>query len=76
MFRGFTNPKTLALLGLVIAGTVYLTFWHGPHLATAAPLLLILVYPLMHQFMHGGHLGPHHRSTRPVARTNTSAKED
>lgn len=65
MFRCFTNPKGLFLLGLVTAGAVYLIFWHGAHLAAVAPLLLILACPLMHVFMHGGH--GHHRGQQQQA---------
>lgn len=54
MFRCFSNPKGLFLLGLVTAGAVYLVVWHGTHLAAVAPLLLVLACPLMHLFMHGG----------------------
>lgn len=76
MFRCFTNPKGLLLLGLVTAGAVYLVVWHGTHLAAVAPLLLVLACPLMHLFMHGGHHGHHHQSPRPTDGPKTPAKED
>lgn len=63
MFRCFTNPKGMAILGLVTAGAIYLAFWHGAHLAAIAPLLLVLLCPLMHLFMHHGHHGQHHHRT-------------
>ena len=46
---------TLALAGLGI----YLFATHTGHILTALPYLLLLVCPLMHLFMHGGH-GHHH----------------
>jgi hypothetical protein len=46
---------TLALAGLGI----YLFATHTGHISTALPYLLLLVCPLMHLFMHGGH-GHHH----------------
>lgn len=46
---------TLALAGLGI----YLFGTHTGHILTALPYLLLLVCPLMHLFMHGGH-GHHH----------------
>jgi hypothetical protein len=46
---------TLALAGLGI----YLFATHTGHISTALPYLPLLVCPLMHLFMHGGH-GHHH----------------
>lgn len=76
MFRCFTNPKGLLLLGLVTAGAAYLVFWHGAHLAAVAPLLLVLACPLMHVFMHRGHHGHRHRSPKATDGRNTATKED
>lgn len=64
MFRCFTNPKRLAILGLVTAGAVYLALWHGAHLAAIAPLILVLLCPLMHLFMPHGHHEQHPHTAR------------
>ena len=77
MFRCFTNPKGLTILGLVTAGAIYLAFWHGAHLAAIAPLLLVLLCPLMHLFMHHGHHGQHHHTTHRSSDTGRPpTKED
>ena len=77
MFRCFTNPKWPAILGLVTAGAIYLAFWHGAHLAAIAPLLLVLLCPLMHLFMHHGHHGQHHHTTHRSSDTGRPpTKED
>jgi Protein of unknown function (DUF2933) len=77
MFRCFTNPKELAILGLVAAFAIYLTFWHGAHLAAMAPLILVLLCPLMHLFMHHGNHGQHHhRALRSSDADRPPKKED
>lgn len=77
MFRCFTNPKGLAILGLVTAGAVYLAFWHGAHLAAFAPPLLVLACPLRHLFMpHRPHGQHQHKTPRPSAPNQAPKKED
>ncbi|MCW8399411.1 DUF2933 domain-containing protein [Legionella sp. PATHC038] len=64
-----TLPGVIALIIIVIIG-YYLIAEHGAHIASflgASPfLLLILLCPLMHLFMHkghGGHEDSHHHKT-------------
>ncbi|KTD71736.1 hypothetical protein Lste_0021 [Legionella steelei] len=65
-----TPPGVIALIIIVIIG-YYLITEHGAHIASflgASPfLLIILLCPLMHLFMHKGHGGhgdkpPHQKS--------------
>lgn len=44
--------------GLIVLGAVavyFLTTEHRAHALSALPVILLLVCPLMHVFMHGGH---------------------
>jgi hypothetical protein len=50
---GWAVTLALAALG------VYLFVNHTGHIVAALPYLLLMVCPLMHLFMHGGH-GHHH----------------
>ncbi|CAO3408213.1 DUF2933 domain-containing protein [Azospirillum largimobile] len=45
----------LACLGAAAVGAVYLSLYHVTHVLDALPLVLLLLCPLMHVFMHGGH---------------------
>lgn len=74
MLRCFTNLIGLAALVLVTAVAGYLIFWHGAHLAAIAPLLLVLLCPLMHLFMHRG--PQHHNPSRPSDFGPPSTKEN
>ena len=49
------SPKGIAILIALAALGVYLIVWHQQHLLGALPFLFILLCPLMHFFMHGGH---------------------
>ncbi len=45
----------LACLGAAALGALYLSLFHVDHVLDALPLLVLLLCPLMHLFMHGGH---------------------
>ncbi|HEY0834052.1 MAG TPA: DUF2933 domain-containing protein [Azospirillum sp.] len=45
----------LACLGVAALAAVYLSLFHADHMLDALPLVLLLLCPLMHLFMHGGH---------------------
>ena len=64
MFRCFKTYRGAALLTAVTAIALYLIFWHGTHLAAAAPVLLLPACPLMNVFGHRGHSHLHHKNTR------------
>lgn len=67
----------LIMLGLVVA--FYLIREHWTHLGRSWPYLLLLMCPLMHLFMHGGHgHGGHggHGHSGPTVRSSSSSRED
>lgn len=45
----------LARLGAAALAAVYLSLFHVDHVLDALPLVFLLLCPLMHLFMHGGH---------------------
>ena len=47
----------LALAGFIAIAAFYLITEHRAHLFGVLPYLLILLYPLLHFFMHGGRGG-------------------
>jgi len=49
------TPKGLAAFGLIGAASYFLLVEHRQHLFEYLPFLIILLCPLMHVFMHGGH---------------------
>lgn len=51
-----SGPR-LAFLALALAGGYFLWTEHQAHLLTALPYLVLLLCPLMHVLMHGGHGG-------------------
>ncbi len=54
--------RSIYWIYLVLFGVgVYLFIYHGPHLWTILPLLIILLCPLMHIMHHGKH-GKHEDS--------------
>ncbi|WP_392536720.1 DUF2933 domain-containing protein [Legionella sp. 227] len=77
-----TPPGVIALIIIVIIG-YYLITEHGAHIASllgASPfLLLILLCPLMHLFMHKGHGGHgdkhHHKPDDDVDNHSSENKE-
>jgi hypothetical protein len=62
--RGRAN---LVFLGFLLIGGFYLVSEHRAHLLGWLPLGLLLLCPLMHVFMHGGHSGhrPHAGRDQP-----------
>lgn len=56
LFKILSGPR-LAFLALVLAGGYFLWTEHQAHLLAALPYLVLLLCPLMHVFMHGGHGG-------------------
>ena len=74
MFRCFQTYKGAALLAAVTAIALYLIFWHGAHVAGAAPVLLLLACPLMHVFGHGGHHGHGQHQHHPQHESSDTPK--
>ena len=56
------SPSGLLLLAIVALAAVYPVAEHGDHLVALLPFAVILLCPLMHLFMHGGHGGHDHAS--------------
>jgi hypothetical protein len=54
------SPSGLLLLAIVALAAVYAVAEHGDHLVALLPFAFILLCPLMHLFMHGGHGGHDH----------------
>ncbi|WP_342246280.1 DUF2933 domain-containing protein [Pseudomonas sp. OTU5201] len=67
-------------VGLVVMGGVagyFLLTEHLAHVLQALPYLLLLACPLMHVFMHHGHVGHQHQSKRAAtAKTEGDKPED
>ncbi|HAW22393.1 MAG TPA: hypothetical protein DCX38_03370 [Pseudomonas sp.] len=49
------SPKGLAALGLIGAVSYFLLMEHRQHVFVFLPFLILLLCPLMHILMHGGH---------------------
>ena len=49
------SPKGFAAMGLIASVSYFLFMEHRQHLFQWLPFLIILLCPLMHIFMHGGH---------------------
>ena len=62
----------LLMVGVIVA--FYLVREHWTHLGQSWPYLLLLLCPLMHLFMHGGH--GHGHSGSDTARSNSINKND
>ena len=52
-FRRSTNA--MAAIGLIAAVLYFLLAEHRAHFLYALPFLILLLCPVMHVFMHGGH---------------------
>jgi hypothetical protein len=52
---GFLSRANIALAGFLVIAAFFLLTEHRAHLFGLLPWLLILLCPLMHLFMHGGH---------------------
>ena len=51
------TPTGLLTLTVVVLAAIYAATEHGDHLVALLPFAFILLCPLMHLFMHGGHGG-------------------
>ena len=51
------TPNGLAAIGMIAAALYFLLTEHRAHFIYALPYLIILLCPVMHIFMHGGHSG-------------------
>lgn len=63
-----TSPSTLLWIGVILAVVLgfFLFAEHRAHLFGFLPYALLLLCPLMHLFMHGGH-GGHDHGGKPRA---------
>jgi Protein of unknown function (DUF2933) len=52
-----TSPAGLVLIGFLIVAGVFLFTEHRIHVLGALVYVPLLICPLMHFFMHGGHSG-------------------
>jgi hypothetical protein len=57
---GWPFPVKITLTCLTAIAAFFLIGQHWVHLAGILPWFLILLCPLMHLFMHGGHGGHNH----------------
>lgn len=60
----WTSRAFLVFLGFAAMALVLLWEEHSAHILGALPYLFLLACPLMHVFMHRGHVG-HHRHEPP-----------
>mgnify|MGYP001167885605 CR=1 FL=1 len=49
------TPNGIGAMGLIAAVSYFLFMEHRQHLFQFLPFLILLLCPLMHIFMHGGH---------------------
>jgi hypothetical protein len=65
--RDGRTRRVLPWVWLVLAAVLgfFLLTEHRAHLFGALPYLLVLLCPLMHLFMHGGHGGGHGHGREP-----------
>jgi hypothetical protein len=54
-----TSRTGLVLIAFLAIAAFYLVTEHTAHLFGVLPYLLLLLCPLLHLFMHGGHDGKH-----------------
>ena len=57
MFTRLSIPTRFVLIGFLIIAAFFLLAEHTAHVFGALPLVFVLLCPLMHLFMHGGHGG-------------------
>ena len=60
----------ILMIALIAVGAYYVIVEHGAHVLSAWPLLILLLCPLMHLFMHGGHGGHSGHSARNPGETD------
>lgn len=53
------SPSTIVLIFFVTAAGYFLWTEHKAHVIQFLPWIFLLLCPLMHLFMHGGHRGGH-----------------
>lgn len=71
----FFRSRTVLALGVFLAiAAFFLVTEHTAQFLGALPFLLLLAYPLMHLFMHGGH-GGHGGDDRGHAGHGTAAAQ-
>ena len=83
MFICFKSYRGWAVLGVAVLLGGYLVIWHGAHLASVLPFLVLAACPLMHIFMHGDHGHQHGQdaskdvppTTSPSSRSTSSKGE-
>jgi len=56
----WTTSQGYAALALIGAVIYFLLMEHRAHLLQVLPFLILLLCPVMHIFMHGGHSGHKH----------------
>lgn len=61
---GWPLPMKISFIVLLGIAAYFLIGEHWVHLAGILPWFLILLCPLMHLFMHGGHGGHDHDNTK------------
>jgi hypothetical protein len=54
----------LTVLGVLAATAVFFTITHTAHVLGILPYALLILCPLSHLFMHGGHGGHHHQGEK------------
>tara|TARA_R110002049_G_scaffold189977_3_gene358594 strand:+ start:602 stop:889 length:288 start_codon:yes stop_codon:yes gene_type:complete len=71
------TPKGYSALALIAAVTYFLLMEHRTHLFYALPFLILLLCPMMHMFMHGGHGDTSHdHSDIPDSEASRKGVED
>ena len=70
------SSQGLASLVLIGAVSYFLLMEHRQHTFQALPFLIILLCPLMHLFMHGGHGGHQHTDDEHDAYQRKQALEE
>ncbi len=55
--KRYQSRLTWVLLGLIAIGGFFLMTEHAAHFFGILPFVLLLLFPLMMLFMHGGHGG-------------------
>lgn len=57
MFTRLSVPARIVLIGFLIIAAFFLITEHTAHVFGFLPFAFVLLCPLMHLFMHGGHGG-------------------
>jgi hypothetical protein len=70
---GWSFPVKITLIFTLGIAAFFLVGQPWVHLAGILPWFLILLCPLMHLFMHGGHGGHDHGDTKGDSNSNSKA---